>query len=352
MAIWSDLLARAGAKAKARGRIAIYAGRRHAVAVAGTHTDGTTSVLPSPSFTGESAAIQALAWQQAQPGRWAGSVVLHPMDYRILQLDAPKVPEAERRDALRWLMRDQIDFAIEDASIDGVEVPGPSLGTRSDKIIAVVAPAERIRDWMQRYRQQRCALETIDIPEFAMRNLAVLATGQSAAALVHIGLRVTRVTIVWQQELCAFRQLELSARQLADATEPERLAILDRLALDIQRTADAFTRQFHGADLKKPHEVEWLDSDPTPFEAGRFLSYAGRGCHRCHDTGYLGRMAVYEMMEMTPALMHLANQDDTAGFVAEARRAFADYTLRRAAMDLVMQGRTTVAEAMRISSTV
>lgn len=251
MAIWSDLLARAGAKAKARGRIAINAGRRHAVAVAGTHTDGTTSVLPSPSFTGESAAIQALAWQQAQPGRWAGSVVLHPMDYRILQLDAPKVPEAERRDALRWLMRDQIDFAIEDASIDGVEVPGPSLGTRSDKIIAVVAPAERIRDWMQRYRQQRCALETIDIPEFAMRNLAVLATGQSAAALVHIGLRVTRVTIVWQQELCAFRQLELSARQLADATEPERLAILDRLALDIQRTADAFTRQFHGADLKK-----------------------------------------------------------------------------------------------------
>ena len=124
-----------------------------------------------------------------------------------------------------------------------------------------------------------------------------------------------------------------------------RLVIAQRLIRTICKECSA------PAELK-PHEVEWLDSDPTPFEAGRFLSYAGRGCHRCHDTGYLGRMAVYEMMEMTPALMHLANQDDTAGFVAEARRAFADYTLRRAAMDLVMQGRTTVAEAMRISSTV
>jgi MSHA biogenesis protein MshE len=61
-------------------------------------------------------------------------------------------------------------------------------------------------------------------------------------------------------------------------------------------------------------------------------------------------MAVYEMLEMTPALMHLANADDPAGFAEVAQREFADHTLRRAVLRLVAEGRTTLAEAMRVGS--
>jgi MSHA biogenesis protein MshE len=98
-----------------------------------------------------------------------------------------------------------------------------------------------------------------------------------------------------------------------------------------------------------PHEREWLAQDlGDKVDAHRYQH--GAGCVSCHDTGYKGRMAVYEMLEMTPELVHLANQDDPAGFSVEARRAFADFTLRRSAMKLVFEGKTTVAEAMRISS--
>ncbi len=98
-----------------------------------------------------------------------------------------------------------------------------------------------------------------------------------------------------------------------------------------------------------PHEREWLGDD-LKDHSGRYTAFRGAGCSQCHDSGLRGRTAVYEMLEMTPTLVHLANQDNPAGFVAEARRAFADFTLRRGALALAAEGRTTVAEAMRIST--
>ncbi len=94
------------------------------------------------------------------------------------------------------------------------------------------------------------------------------------------------------------------------------------------------------------HEREWLGDDA----GGSTRSFKGAGCNACHQTGYAGRTAVYEMIEMTPELVHLANADDPAGFAAEAQRAFAAHTLRRHALALVAAGRTTLAEAMRVGS--
>ena len=95
-----------------------------------------------------------------------------------------------------------------------------------------------------------------------------------------------------------------------------------------------------------PHEREWLGADGD----GAYRAFKGTGCNACHQAGYVGRTALYEMVEMTPELVHLANADDPAGFAAEAQRAFAAHTLRRHALQLVAEGRTTLAEAMRVGS--
>ena len=98
-----------------------------------------------------------------------------------------------------------------------------------------------------------------------------------------------------------------------------------------------------------PHEQEWLGVDfvdPT----GPYKAYRGAGCPACHKSGYSGRIAVYEMIEMTPELVHLANSDDPAGFNAAAERHFAKFTLRSHVLQLVAEGRTTLAEAMRVGA--
>jgi MSHA biogenesis protein MshE len=76
----------------------------------------------------------------------------------------------------------------------------------------------------------------------------------------------------------------------------------------------------------------------------------GRGCAHCNGTGYRGRLGVYEMLEVTEKVADAANAADPADFIRVAREQMAGETLRRHAVRLVVAGKTTVGEAMRISN--
>jgi MSHA biogenesis protein MshE len=98
-----------------------------------------------------------------------------------------------------------------------------------------------------------------------------------------------------------------------------------------------------------PTEAEWLR-----FELGDTVSVRnylhGRGCSHCNGTGYRGRTGVYEMLEMTEAVADAANHHDPAHFMKVAHVQMGGQTLRRHAVALIVAGKTTVAEAMRISN--
>jgi MSHA biogenesis protein MshE len=103
------------------------------------------------------------------------------------------------------------------------------------------------------------------------------------------------------------------------------------------------------AHVPAPHEHEWLRFElGERVDSHRYLH--GRGCAHCGGTGYQGRTGVYEMLEMTNELVEAINSDDTGIFVQAARQQMAGETLRRDAIRLVVQGRTTIDEAMRISN--
>ena len=77
----------------------------------------------------------------------------------------------------------------------------------------------------------------------------------------------------------------------------------------------------------------------------------GRGSASCrHGGGFLGRTGVYEMLEMSKAVVEAANQEDPAQFIEVATREIGEHTLRVHATQLVVDGKTTVDEAMRISN--
>jgi MSHA biogenesis protein MshE len=99
----------------------------------------------------------------------------------------------------------------------------------------------------------------------------------------------------------------------------------------------------------KPTEHEWLKSElGERVDSHRYLH--GRGCSHCNGTGYRGRTGVYEMLEMTEEVSAAANHADPAHFMKVAQAQMAGRTLRRHAVELVTQGKTTVSEAMRISN--
>ncbi|MES2297874.1 MAG: GspE/PulE family protein [Pseudomonadota bacterium] len=98
-----------------------------------------------------------------------------------------------------------------------------------------------------------------------------------------------------------------------------------------------------------PTEHEWLRA-----ELGELVDknqyFAGKGCSHCNGMGYRGRTGVYELLEMTRPVVEAANNPDPSVFLRAAHAEMAGNTLRRHAVDLVVQGRTTIVEAMRISN--
>ena len=98
-----------------------------------------------------------------------------------------------------------------------------------------------------------------------------------------------------------------------------------------------------------PNEHEWLRFE-LGDQANSHAYHHGRGCAHCANTGYQGRTGVYEFLEMSDAVVEAINHEDPGEFMRVARQQMAGETLRRDAVRLVVAGRTTIAEAMRISN--
>jgi MSHA biogenesis protein MshE len=104
---------------------------------------------------------------------------------------------------------------------------------------------------------------------------------------------------------------------------------------------------------KKPHrpdaqELEWLRTLGRDPASGRIL--AGTGCQHCNGSGYAGRVGIYEMLEMDGELAALANSEDPGRFIEAAEKRMAGRLLSDNAVQLALTGKTTIAEAMRVTA--
>ena len=100
----------------------------------------------------------------------------------------------------------------------------------------------------------------------------------------------------------------------------------------------------------KPQEAEWLRVEGVTPEQYSGLQH-GRGCSHCNGTGYRGRTGVYEMLEMSREMVEAAH-DNATHFMQVATKHMRGKTILSRALEQMKQGRTTIAEVMRISNQV
>jgi len=98
-------------------------------------------------------------------------------------------------------------------------------------------------------------------------------------------------------------------------------------------------------------EARWLAAELGEGWKDRAYQH-GRGCSHCNGTGFAGRTGVYEMLEMNPDLARAASRSDTHEFLVAARPQLEGKRLTDRALALVLAGRTTVAEAIAVSTQV
>jgi MSHA biogenesis protein MshI len=185
--------------------------------------------------------------------RYRCTTLLKSGDYQMVQVDTPNVPAREAKSAVRWRIRDLIDYPVESATIDSLFIPQPDgAAGRNQQMIAVAARNEVIAAAVKPFNDADIPLEVIDVPELAQRNLAqCLEPVGRGLALLALDEQSALLTITSGGELYLHRRIDVSMTSISGAAPEERGALYEKLVLELQRSFDHFGRQFRHVAVAK-----------------------------------------------------------------------------------------------------
>lgn len=185
--------------------------------------------------------------------RYACTSVLNPGEYQILSVDAPNVPPAELKAAVRWRLKDLLDFQVEDATVDVLDVPvDKNAPAHNHSIYAVAARNQLIQQHQALFEQAKIPLSVIDVPEMAQRNVAALLEPEGRGlALLSFDAEGGLLTVTFSGELYLSRRIEVRLPQLLQSNGDLKKTCYDRITLELQRSLDHFDRQYHSIALAK-----------------------------------------------------------------------------------------------------
>jgi MSHA biogenesis protein MshI len=220
-------------------------------------------------------------WLHREPLRASGAAALHRArraaprgqpatvallargQYQWLQAEAPDLPREEWRDALRWRLKDQVDFPVDRAAIDLLAMP-PEAGPRNQRsLIAVAAPASAIEPLRRQGEDAGWHWQAVDVAETALRNLSgLLATPGRGHALLHLDDSHATLVVTVGGALLLARQMEFGRQQLAAGDEAARQQAMERAGLELQRTLDGFDRVFSQVGLERLDLLPGAGAEP------------------------------------------------------------------------------------------
>ena len=170
-----------------------------------------------------------------------------------MPVETPAVPAQEAKIAVRWRIKDMIDYPVETAAVDALFIPGPDGTTgRSAQMLAVAARNDAVAAAARPFNDADIPLEAIDIPELAQRNLAQrLELDGRGLALLAFDDQGALLTFTCDGELYQHRRIEISLKSFDGISPEQRKGLYDRLVLELQRSLDHFDRQFRHIAVAK-----------------------------------------------------------------------------------------------------
>ena len=217
------------------------------------HADATDGGKPVVYSHGE-AAWGGDAYSLARAYREFGlgkkircATILKAGDYQISAVEAPNVLETELSTAMRWRMKEVIDYPVEQATYDLLEIPAvEGAAGRSRWIYVIAARTELVKTYVDRFDEAKVPLSVIDIPETAQRNVAALYERDGkGVGLLYFDDSGGLLTVTSGGELYLARRFDFNMPQIRNDNENYRNDLYSRILVELQRTLDNFERQ-HG----------------------------------------------------------------------------------------------------------
>lgn len=185
--------------------------------------------------------------------------VLGPHMFSFILTEAPEVKPEELAAAMRWKIKDVIQYDLTDAVVDAFNIPGQKERGRQPMAYAVCAATDVLRAYVTLIGQSQLCLNAIDIPPMVQRNIAqLLPEEKSGVALLALGKAHGLITVCRNGVLYLARDLdvgwghfELQANPQAgssglalDGDAPANQRVFDTIILEVQRSLDYYESHF------------------------------------------------------------------------------------------------------------
>ncbi len=170
------------------------------------------------------------------------TVVMPLGSYQLFLVEAPKVQPHELGEAIRWKVKDLINYAIEEAAVDAFLLPEDISSGGNRMAYAVVVKKDYVRFLVDAVQNAGLELDAIDIAELSLYNLLSLGREEEelarSVALVsfHQGMGSLHVYKAGNLYLSRQFKLDYNAGLLDDLPA-------EALVLELQRSLDYYERQ-------------------------------------------------------------------------------------------------------------
>jgi MSHA biogenesis protein MshI len=230
------------------------------------------------------------AGKELHSANYRCTTVLGGGDYQFMSVEAPNVPRAELKTAMRWRLKDVLDFPVDEATYDVLDIPlDPNAAVRPQQSVFAIAARNSVIQARQKlFAKSKIRLRTIDIPEMAQRNVSALLEPEGRGiAMLSFNEDGGLLTVSWRAELYLSRRIDVTLAQLLEADHERRHQSFDKITLELQRSLDNFERQFSfisvaklvlapsGADGLQDYLASNLYTRVETLDLGQVLDIAG-----------------------------------------------------------------------------
>ena len=208
-------------------------------------------------------------------------------DYNLEMLEKPEVAEDELHQAVRWKIKDSLPFDVNNAIIDVFEIPNLRERGRTPLVYVAAADKDLVKQRIKILEEQNLEIESIDIADLAMRNIAaLLPEDHHGVALLKLdgtqglmtltqdsSLYLTRTidvgfsSISIENSILDEAPIEADGLTLEEGMSPDQQRTLDSIVLEVQRSLDYYESHFAKTAINS------LVLAPLPYELSGVVKY-------------------------------------------------------------------------------
>jgi MSHA biogenesis protein MshI len=170
------------------------------------------------------------------------SLVLHPIYYQLLLTESPAVEASELQTAVRWKVKELLDFPLEEAAIEYFLLPDDAYRGRQKMLYAAVLRKSTLKSLVEPVEAAGLNVDCVEITELALHNIVSRFPADTGGlAVIQLNESDGFINLLEGGEIYLCRRLDVGLDQYFSGNDPQ--VFYDALLLTIQRSLDYYESQ-------------------------------------------------------------------------------------------------------------